>query len=123
MNRYILYSEIKTVLHKKKCTAGIKENVQDAENLQSLKTAFVQVMNEFSKALQNQNDENKKRDKLLEQMLQKLGSTTINANNSNNNFNEIPFNPIEEFSNNVSTGWDEKSQQEALVRNSMKFQK
>ena len=74
-------------LHKKKCTAGIKENVQDAENLQSLKTAFVQVMNEFSKALQNQNDENKKRDELLEQMLQKLGSTTINANNSNNNFN------------------------------------
>lgn len=45
------------------------------------------LMQQIMKQMQEQQDDLRKRDELLEQMLQKLGSTTINANNSNNNFN------------------------------------
>ena len=50
------------------------------------------LMQQMLKQMQDQQSDLRKRDELLEQMIQKMGNTTtINANNSNNSFNVNMF--------------------------------
>jgi len=91
-----------------------KQSCQHTEdNLENVKSIFMQAVTKISdaikiqldsscndtglmqqmlKQMQDQQSDLRKRDELLEQMIQKMGNTTtINANNSNNSFNVNVF--------------------------------
>ena len=91
-----------------------KQSCQHTEdNLENVKSIFMQAVTKISdaikiqldsscndtglmqqmlKQMQDQQSDLRKRDELLEQMIQKMGNTTtINANNSNNSFNVNMF--------------------------------
>lgn len=92
--------------HKKSCQSN-------QDNLENVKSIFMQAVTKISdaikiqldsscndtelmqqmlKQMQDQQSDLRKRDELLEQMIQKMGNTTtINANNSNNSFNVNVF--------------------------------